>query len=486
MDSGRRVLTGLIWRFMERCGAQVVSFIVSVILARILSPSEYGQIAIVLAFITILNVFVDAGFGNALIQKKNADDTDFSTVFYFNIVCCSVLYLLLCITAPAIARFCNDASLTAVSRVLGLTVVISGVKNIQQAFVSKHLLFRKFFFSTLTGTVVSAVIGIVMAVSGFGVWAIVAQHLSNALIDTTVLWFTVKWRPKGVFSFDRFKDLFGYGYKLLLSSLMNTLYENCKQLFIGKYYTSADLAFYNRGNQFPMLLMSNISSSIDSVLFPSMSERQDDKEKLYSMMKKSMQAGTFILWPLLAGMAVTARPLINIVLTSKWSEAAVYMQIFCFFYSTYPLQAVNLNAIKAVGRSDVFLKLEILETVVGIIMLLCVLKKGVIWIAVITCLWAVFCVLAIAYEARKLFDYGLGRQIRELWKNITGTVLMGIAAYLPGAFVQEDWIILVQIAAGILVYFLMARITRNEAMAYFTHYITVLLGSFSLKRRGRV
>ena len=242
---------------MERCGAQLVTFIVSIVLARLLDPVVYGTVALVTVIITLLQVFVDSGLGNALIQKKDADDTDFSTVFYFNIGMCLVLYAGLFFLAPLIAKFYGITELTPVIRVLGLTLVISGIKNVQQAYVSRHLMFKKFFFSTLGGTICAAIVGIALAVLGYGVWALVAQYLVNLLMDTVILWFTVKWRPKLVYSWHRWKGLFSFGWKLLVAAIIETVYQDIRQLIIGKKYSSEDLAYYNKGKQFPNLIVNH-------------------------------------------------------------------------------------------------------------------------------------------------------------------------------------------------------------------------------------
>ena len=239
-NRNRKVVTGLFWRFAERCGAQGVSFVVSIVLARLLAPEVYGTVALVTVFTAVLQVFVDSGMGNALIQKKNADDRDFSTVFYFNITVCCILFLGMYIAAPYIAEFYNDSELTAVVRVLSLTLVISGVKNVQQAYVSRNMLFRHFFYATLGGTIGAAVIGIAMAYMGFGVWALVVQQIFNAAADTVILWITVKWRPGRTFSFQRLKGLFSFGWKLLVSGLLDTVYGNLRQLLVGKIYSSSE------------------------------------------------------------------------------------------------------------------------------------------------------------------------------------------------------------------------------------------------------
>ncbi len=244
--SSQSVLSNLIWRFMERCGSQLISFVVSVVLARLLAPELYGSIALVTVITSILQVFVDSGMANALIQKKDTDDLDYSSVFYFNLVFCLVLYLGLFLAAPFIARVYEDGSLVPVIRVLGLTLVVSGVKNVQQAYVSKTMQFRRFFFATLGGTLFSAVVGISMAYMGYGIWALVMQQLLNAAVNTAILWLTVGWKPRLAFSFTRLAGLISYGWKLLVSALLDTVYNKLYQLVVGIVYSSADLAYYNK------------------------------------------------------------------------------------------------------------------------------------------------------------------------------------------------------------------------------------------------
>ena len=332
----KTTVKNFIWRFAERCGAQGVSFIVSIVLARLLEPSVYGTIALVTVFTTILQVFVDSGLGTALIQKKDADDLDFSSVFYFNFTVCLILYLGMFISAPYIAKFYGDETLVPVIRVISLTLVISGVKNIQQAYVSRNMLFKRFFFSTIGGTIASAFVGIFMAYIGMGVWALVAQQLSNATIDTIILWVTVKWKPKRMFSWKRLKELLSYGWKLLVSALLETVYNNLRNLVIGKLYSSADLAYYNQGDKFPKLIVTNINTSIDSVLLPTMASSQDDSARVKNMTRRAIKTSTYIMAPLMIGLAFCSNTIVELVLTEKWLPCVPFLQIFCIFsHKTY-------------------------------------------------------------------------------------------------------------------------------------------------------
>ena len=461
-----KVIGNLLWRFLERCGAQLVSFVVSIILARILSPNEYGEIAIITVIIAILNVFIDGGFGNALIQKVDPDDIDYSTVFYFNVVLSFLMYGIVFSLAPIVGKFYSNDHLIPLLRVISISIIVSGVKNVQQAYVSKNFMFKKFFYATLGGTIVSAVLGIAMALRGFKTWALVLQYLSNTVIDTLILWIIVKWKPSKYFSFKRLKILFSYGYKLFLSSLINTFYENFRQLIIGRYYASSELAFYNKGKQFPALVMTNINTSIDSVLFPLMSEKQNDLSDVKGTITKSMNISTYVLWPIMFGMCAVAEPLVRIILTDQWIGSVIFMRIFCVVFATYPIQTANLNALKAVGRSDLFLKLEIEQTAVGVALLLIVMDKGVIWIAIMYLVATLIGVFLICHESSKVFNYSPIHQAIDLLPNFLVVVIMFIVVVLLDRMQIGSWFIFVEMLVGILVYISSSFLSKNKTFYY--------------------
>lgn len=473
-----KVFSNLIWRFFERCGAQGVTFIVSLILARILDPELYGTIALVTAITTILQVFVDSGFGNALIQKKDADDLDFSSVFYFNIVSCVILYFILFFTAPLISRFYGIDELTPVLRVLGLIIIISGVKNIQQAYVSRNMLFKRFFYATLGGTIGAAVIGIWMACKGYGVWALVAQYLFNATVDTLILWLTVKWRPIAAFSFARLKSLFSYGWKLLVSGLLDTLSHQLWNLVIGKKYTSEDLAFYNKGNSFPNLIVVNINNSIDSVLLPALSDEQDCIESVRSMTRRAIQVSSYILWPMMIGLAVCAEPLVSLILTDKWLPCVPFLRIFCIVYALWPIHTANLNAIKAVGRSDIFLKLEIIKKTINLTILIITVRYGVMAMAYGMLLDGLICQFVNAVPNIRLIGYKYIRQLGDIVPSVLLACLMGAAVYSVTLIGLGNLAtILIQIPLGVAVYVLLSVISRNDSF----YYILSIIKNFGRK-----
>ena len=477
-----KVFSNILWRFAERCGAYLVQFIVSIVLARILGPEAYGTIALITVFTTILQVFVDSGLGNALIQKKNADDIDFSTVFYTNIVFCLILYTILYFCAPLIANFYNKPELVALTRVLGLTIVISGVKNIQQSYVSKHLLFKKFFFATLTGTIGAAVVGIIMALNGYGVWALVAQQLFNLTVDSVILWITVKWRPIKAFSFQRLKGLFSYGWKLLASSIIDTVYNNVRQLIIGKKYSSSDLAFYNKAKQFPNLIVLNINSSIDSVLLPTMSKEQDDKEKVKNMTRRAIKTSVYIMAPLMMGLAFTSNNVIEILLTEKWLPCVPYLCIFCITYMFYPIHTANLNAIKAMGRSDLFLKLEIIKKIVGIILLLCTMNISVMAMAYSLLVSSILSQIINSWPNRKLLNYSYLSQLKDILPSIILAVIMGSLVYLFNYIGLSPIItLIIQIITGAMIYIGLSKLFRIDSF----NYIIDILKEFKKKKENK-
>lgn len=465
--SSTNVITNFFWRFLERCGAQGVTFIVSIVLARLLDPTVYGTVALVTIFTTIMQVFVDSGMGNALIQKKDADDLDFSSVFYFNMAMCSVLYLIMFFAAPLIASFYRMPELTAIVRVLSFVVVISGVKNVQQAYVSRHLMFKRFFFSTLGGTIGAAVIGIAMAYLGFGVWALVAQMLFNAAVDTTILWITVKWRPKKMFSFQRLKSLFSYGWKLLVSSLIDTVYNDLRQLIIGKKYSSGDLAYYNQGKKFPQLIVTNINTSIDSVLLPTMSKAQDDMAAVRSMTRRAIKTSTFLMMPAMIGLAVCAEPLVRLILTEKWLPCVLFLRIFCITYAFYPIHTANLNAIKAMGRSDLFLKLEIIKKTVGIIAILITMWISVQAMAYSFLVTTILNQIINSWPNKKLLNYSYLEQIKDMMPQILLSLGMGAAIYAVSFLhLSASLTLLIQIPLGVLVYWSGSKIFHVESYTY--------------------
>lgn len=476
MDKKQSVITNFIWRLMERGGTYVMNFIVSVILARLLEPSLYGSIALVTAITAILQVFVDSGMANSLIQKKDTDDLDYSSVFYFNLVFCLVLYGGLFLAAPMIGRVYHDLSLVPVVRVLGLTIVVSGVKNVQQAYVAKTMQFRRFFFATLGGTIFSAVVGIALAYLGKGVWALVFQQLLNVTVNTAILWLTVGWRPKPVFSWERLKVLVSYGWKLLVSQLLDTAYLKLYQFIIGLRYSTADLAYYNKGDQFPNLIMENTNASLDSVLLPVLSSEQDDKTRVREMTSRAIRVSTYVLMPLMAGLAVCAEPVVRLLLTEKWMPCVPYMQLFCVYYALWPLHTANLNAIKATGHSGIFLYQEIIKKVLETAVLLVTMRYSVMAITWGLLFSGFASVLINAWPNRKLLNYSIFQQLRDAMPAMLLSIVMALILYPVTRTGLHDLVkLIIMVPAGAAIYVAGSVLFKVESFRYILEIAQKLL-----------
>lgn len=461
------VFSGLIWTFGERIIAQGISFILSIILARLLLPEEYGIIAIVLVFINLANVFVSNGFGEALVQKKNADNTDFSTAFYCSLVVAVVLYVALFLAAPLIAKIYRYNDLILVLRVLSLKIIISSVSTIQHAYVSRKMIFKRFFFSTIGGTLVSAVVGIGMAYAGLGVWALVAQYLVNTVIDTVILFITIPWRPSLSFSTQAAKRIVSYGWKITASALINTGYSELRNLVIGGFYTTTDLAFYNRGNQFPSLVITNIDTAIGKVVFPAMAQSNDDKIRLKAVSRRALKTTSYLIFPLLIGLMVIARPLVMILLTEKWEPCIFFLQVGCIYFMCQPIQTTNWQIIKAVGRSDLCFKLEVLKKAIGISMLIVSIAFGVKAIAVMSAIFGVISMIINMVPNGKLINYTVKEQMLDFLPALTISILMGILVHTVTLLEFNSILTLVlQLFVGILTYIGSSIIFKIDSFVY--------------------
>ena len=479
MENSQKVTTNIIWRFLERCGAQLVAFIVSLVLARILEPETYGIVVLISVFTAILSIFMDSGLGTALIQKKDADDVDFSTVFYFNIVMALIFYLIMFLIAPVIASFYNNEQLSNLIRVQSLILLIGSVKNVQQAFVSRKMIFKKFFFATIGGTVGAGILGVVMASNGFGVWALICQSLFNNTIDTIILWFTVKWRPKWKFSFIRLKSLYRFGWKLLVSALIDTVYSKLRQFVIGKIYTPSDLAFYEKGEHFPNFIVSNINSSINSVLLPAMSNYQNDILRLKEMTRKSIKVATYIMMPMMVGLAVCSENVVTLLLTEKWLPCVFFMRIFCFTFAFYPIHVANLNAIQAVGRSDIFLKLEIIKKIIGLLALIATMFVSVKAMAMSLLITSVCSQIVNSWPNKKLLNYSYIEQLKDIFPQMIASVAMGCVVFCEKFIPTNIWIKLpIQIISGIIMYYGLSKLFKLDSFDYIKKIIS------SLKRKN--
>lgn len=461
---GKLILSNMLWRLAERSGSQAISFIVSVILARLLMPEEFGVISLITVLTSVLTLFIDGGFSNALIQKQSTDQTDYSTVFYFNLILGIGFYVGMFIAAPAIANFYQRSDMIPYIRVLSLTLIIGGFNGVQQALVAKRMQYKRFFYSSLGGTLLSAVVGVAMAFTGFGVWSLIAQRLTDQLVDSVILWFTVQWRPSFCFSITRLKPLACYGGKLIGSSLLYSLTNNLTSLLIGKFFSTSELAYYEKGRQVPMWLVYNLQAVAQSVLFSAMAEQQSEKDRIRAMLRKSVIISAYSIFPCVTGIAVCAEPLVRILFTEKWIELVPYLQIWCFISATYLLDTANLQVIQALGRSDIYLKIEIVKEIITVISLLIAIPFGVLTILIVSCIERPLFWYINADPCRKLVEYGFVEQLMDLKEIIGLNLFLGMIVWSLGHLPINDIALLViQVLSGIGIYVVGSVILKIEA-----------------------
>lgn len=469
------VISSLFWKYFERLGTQGIKFVVAILLARLLSPADFGLISLVMVFIFVANIFIQSGLNTALIQKKNADNLDFSTIFYASLILSLILYVILFCAAPLIAKFYdNQTKLVPVIRVLSLMLPFGALNSIQEAYVARNMMFKKLFYRSIGAIIPAGIIGVLCAYWGLGIWSLVVQQIANSVLITIIMWFTVKWRPDLSFSFERLKGLFSFGWKLLCSALLCTVYDNLRNLIIGKMFSPTALGYYSRGDQFPMLIVNNLNASIQSVLLPSLSSVQDDKPRLKVMMRRAIVTSSFLIFPLMAGLAAVAKPLTLVILGEKWLPAVPFIQICCFIYAFWPIHTTNLSAINSIGRSDVFLKLEIIKTGYGFIVLaiavFCFCSP--IGIAMSGAITAPLGAFVNAYPNKKLLNYGYIEQMKDVLPSMALSILMGGCVYFVSCLMSDKFAIspilqlVVLTLLGMALYLGLARLLHLECLDY--------------------
>lgn len=468
-DTGNNVIGGLFWTFGERITAQLVTTLVTIVLARILDPTHYGAISLVSVLISLCNVFVTSGFGSALIQKKDADSVDFNTAFMISFVFSWMLYVILFLAAPTFGRFYEDEELIPVLRVMALRLPIAAVNTIQHANVSRQMQFKRFFVATLFGTIISGIVGIVMALWGYGVWALVFQYMTNTVIDTIVLWFVGGWKPKLEFSIAKAKQIFSFGWKVLATELTYNLDAELRSLVIGKKFGAADLAFYDQGKKYPALLNTNVNASISKVMLPAYSKYQDDIPKLRTMLRKSICISTYILSPILLGFASVSTEFVLIVLGEKWLPTVPYIQIFCLMYMTRPLQTACHQALLAIGRSDIVLYIIILIQIVSLTTLFTAaffLNNILltVWGLLLSEYMGLVCFMA---AIKKMFQYKIGEQLADVIKNLWISCIMVCVIHIADVL-PLNWglIFAIKILLGVMIFLFLSALMKNSSYLY--------------------
>ena len=475
-----KVAKGLFWKLLENGGAQAVQFVVAILLARLLTPAEYGVVGIIMIFITIANVFVQSGFSTALVQKKNADASDFSSVCYFELALSVVLYGILYLTAPVIAAFYNIAELKEIVRVLAVVLFPGAVISVQTAYVSRNMEFKGLFLSTLAASLISGAVSIGMAMAGFGVWAMVGQQIIYYFALMIVLFFTVSWKPAKLFSFGKLRTLFGFGWKLLCASLLDTIFNNLYGLLIGKIYNEELLGSYNRGEQFPKLIATNLGAAIQAVLLPAFSAKQDDMKEVRGMVRRAIQLSSFVVLPMLLGLFAVADTLVLVLLGEQWLVCVPFLRITCITYCFWPIHITNLQAINAVGRSDIFLKLEVVKKGLSVLALLIGMQFNVYVMVSIKAFQDFLCTFVNAAPNKKLLDYS----ILDQWKDVMPPAVLA-GAMCAVVMMAGKWLVflpllvrlVVQIVIGVGVYAALAGIFKLESFRFCLDGLRTALGS---------
>ncbi len=468
LNAGNGAIASLVWKFAERMAAQLISTLVSILLARLLMPEDYGVVSVVMLLITFCNTFVTGGLGNALVQKPTADDTDFSSMFYVSLVLSAVIYAAIFFLAPLMAVFYENEMLVPLIRVMGLRIPFAAVNCIQQAFLTRRMQFKKFFVATLYGTVASAVVGIAMAYWGFGPWALVGQYLTNVVISTVVLAFVSGWRLRWLFDGHRVRQMLPFGLKMMAVSVIDTAFNEIRSVVISAKYSTVDLAVYENGRKFPNLLVTNVNTSIGSVIFPLMSKAQDDIAAVKDLMRRAIRLSTFLLAPLLIGFLVVSDRFVDAVLTAKWSECVPYIQITCIMCLFYPIHTINTQALNAVGHSGKTLKLEIVKKILNILILLISLSFGVIGIALGAMMVSLLSTWINAFYSRAMFRYSCWSQLGDIFPSLAmATVMAGAVYLLDRALTVNSWLaLLLDVAVGIAIYVLACVVTKNREFAF--------------------
>lgn len=454
------------WKLFERFGVQGVQFVLQIILARILSPEHYGVLSLMVIFTTLANVFIQNGFNTALIQNKDVTEEDYSSVFWVSLLIASLIYGVIFFCAPLIGAFYQMPTLVMPLRVLALVLFPGALNSVQLAKVSREMNFRKVFTSNIAGIVISGGVGIAMAYANYGLWSLVVQYLLNILIACLVMRFTVKWKIRLICNLHRVRVLFRFGWKLLVSSLIDTLYQDLRSIIIGKKYDSGTLGHYNRGKNFPQFIITAVNGTVQSVILPAMSAEQDDSKKLKTLTRSSISISGYILFPLMAGLAAVAAPMVDVLLTEKWLPCVPYLQIYCFTLAFTPVHMCNLQAINAMGRSDVFLKLEILKKTIGItaltIAVMCFdTPIAIAMTGVFTTL--ISCVINAAPN-KKLIGYSYFEQMRDLIPSFAAAVVMLIATHSLVLLPFNSLLTLaIQIPTGIIVYLVLSILFKLPA-----------------------
>lgn len=458
-----KAIKGTVWSAVDNIVQYGVSFVVSIVLARLLTPDDYGLIGIILIFTAICNAIINSGFSTALIRKKNITENDYNTAFIVNIVLSFILYVVLCLGAPLIADFFCREELTLLTRVSSFSMIIGGLAIVQQTRLTKRIDFKTQTKISLISSVISGLIGIVMAYLGYGVWALVVQGLSSQTLRTAMLWFYNKWMPTLTFSRNSFRELFGFGWKMMVSSVLDSFWTQLYQVVVGKFYSPATLGQYTRAKQFSQMFSSNLTTVIQRVTYPVLSDIQDEKERLIIAYRKIIKTTMFITFALMFSLGAVSEPFIYCLIGEKWHEASTYLPLICFVGAFYPLHAINLNMLQVQGRSDLFLGLEIVKKIIGLGPLFVGAFVGIFPMLYTTILTSIISYFLNSYFPGKLLGYTCWKQLKDISLSFFIAFSMAVFVYTIKYLPFSYWLILpLQIVLGLSVLIFLCKIARLE------------------------
>lgn len=469
MKNEKSSSSNVIWKFLERILAQLVTTTVTIVLARILVPDDYGVVAILMIFINFFNILATHAFSSALIQKKNADPLDFSSAFYSNLILTALLYAILFFLAPVLENALKVEGFALMLRVLGIRIPLASINCIQSAYISKNMQFKKYFLATLTGTVISAFLGIFMAKKGYGAWALIVQYLSNVCIDTLILYFTSGWKPQFKFSLTRAFNLFKYSWKVLVSALLDEASVEVKNVFITAKYSTSDLAFYNKGKQYPKLINTNVNESVSSVMFPAMSLKQDNPVQLKDYIKKSLKLVTFVMFPMLFGLAAVSYDFVLVLLTEKWLPAVPFMMIMCASFLFTPFNSANHQCIKAIGKSNVYLYLNLIKFIISVGLVIVAVNFGTIYIAISGLIATFISSIINSIYTKKVLNIGFLKEVIFVLPNLVCSLIMFAFVYLFSTFLSFNIILklIIEVIIGIIIYVCLSLILNKKTFLEF-------------------
>lgn len=453
---------GIVWSSIERFSVQFIQLVIQILIARILTPEDFGIIGMLAIFLAIAQSFIDSGFSNALIRKVDRTEVDNSTVFYFNIVVGTFFYAILYFAAPLIAQFYNTPILTPITRVISLGILFNSLSIVQRAILTAKIDFKTQAKASLIAVLISGVVGLYMAHAGYGVWALVWQAVLNYAINTVMLWMLTMWVPKLSFSISSFNEMFGFGSKLLLSGLLDTVFRNIYTIVIGKVYTSSDLGYFTKANQFSQFPSSNLTGILQRVTYPMLCEFQNEDDRLRYVYRKYLRLSAYIIFPLMLGLAAVAHPLLVTILTYKWECAVVLLQILCVAMMWYPIHAINLNLLQVKGRSDLFLRLEIIKKTILVVILCITIPMGVSWMCVGQIVSSLIALVINTYYTGKLIDLGFLKQMKDLIPAILYSTSMGFVVYTSMTFIPYDiGKLSLGIVVGVIYYVIISMLTDS-------------------------